>query len=262
MLYFDSSNKLQADRWPLYTKYKADVDPWLQYLSKVGELTPGLAAAPTPAMVITAADPGQSGNNIQVTFSNVTPDPSNPGDPTKTKFDAIVVETDPYPGLSFDSTSRNFIKTVLGTETVTGSQPGLIHILDADNPIQPMPGIYSLAGGSATAQATATVNGNPTGMAFNLHAKKIGADGNKTTVTISAVDPVGKTFSLVAVWSSQPITGMTLATVQAQLTQSGYEISVTAPAAGFAIPAAGVVGLAGGANPSPASAASASPSSL
>jgi hypothetical protein len=262
LLYFDSSNILKADRWPLYTKYKAEVDPWLHYLVTEGELTPGTTAAPLPAILIHAADPGQAGNNIQVTFSNITPDPSDPTNPTKTTFDAIVVETDAYSSLSFDPASPNFIKTVLGTQTtITGSQPGLVHVFDADHPSQPKAGIYQLTGGTSASKSTSTINSDPTGTAFNLEAKKNGMDGDKTSVTISNVDAVGKTFSLVAVWSSQPITGSKLADLPGKLAQSassaGYEISVTAPASGFAIPATGVVGLTGGADPRTASTASA-----
>jgi hypothetical protein len=255
-LYFDGG-QIKADQWPLYTKHKADVDPWLNYLAKAGELSPGAQAKPNPAMLISAADPGASGNNIQITFSNITPDPADPTNPAKTTFDAVVVETNTYASLSFDHASANFIKTILGTGTTAGSQAGLVHVLDADNPTQPKPGMYPLSGGGTAAKSVAPVDGDPTGTAFHLEAKKVGGDGDKTRVTISNVDAGGNTFSLQAVWSSQPITGIKLADLPGKLAQSGYEIGVQAPAGGFAIPAAGVVGLVGGAGAQSAATAAA-----
>lgn len=256
-LYFDSSNALKADRWPLYAKFKADVDPWLSYLVTKGELTPSAQPAATPAIMISAADPGQSGNNILITFSNITPDPANPNDPTKTTFDAIVVETDTYTNLSFDPASPNFVKKVLGTQTLVGSQPGLVHVLDADNPSAPKSKVYQLGSGGAAAKSLVAVDGDPTGTAFNLEAKKVGLDGDKTKVTISNVDAAGKTLSLVAAWSSQPITGIKVGDLPGKLQQNSYEILAKAPASGFAVPAAATVGLSGGADPRTASAASA-----
>jgi hypothetical protein len=242
-LYFDSTNKIRADHWLLYAKYGSDVDPWISYLAKNGELTPGRAPAPTPAILVTAADAGQAGNNIQITFSNVT----------TTTFDALVVETDSYTTLSFDSTSPNFIKKVLGTETIAGSQQGLVHLLDADTPSRPKAQTSNLTGGNAATQASAQAAADPTGNAFTLVAKKNGADGNKTSVTISNVDAGAKTFTLVAVWSSQPITAIKLTDLPDKLTggtggASGYEIGASAPAGGFKIPVPGMVPLGGGAN--------------
>jgi hypothetical protein len=240
-LYFDSTSTIHADQWPLYSKYKSEVDPWLSYLVKDGVLTPGAAPAPTPAILVSAADPGRAGNNIQVTFSNVT----------ATTFDALVVETDTYSPLSFDPAAPNFVKKVLGTQTIAGSQPGLVHILDADNPSQPKAQSYNLIGGNNTTPASIVAAADPTGNAFTLAAKKNGADGNKTSVTISNVDAVAKTFTLVATWSSQPITVIKPTDLPGKLTgggASGYEIAVSAPTGGYAIPAAGVVSLVGGAD--------------
>jgi hypothetical protein len=261
-LYFDANGALQAGRWPLYNKFKTDVDPWLSYLVKNGELTPAASPPPVAAMVITAADPGPAGNNIQVTFSNITPDAVDPSDPTKTKFDALVAETDSYTGLSYDSGAANFINNVLGTAqvigtvTAAGTQPGLVRVLDGDQPTQPNAGDVQLTGGTAMANSTVAVPG-PAGDAFHLVAKKLGGDGDETKVTIANVDAVAKTFSLTATWSAT-IPGITLADLPAKLAQNGYEISVTDPSGGNAfttVPAAGAVKLTGGAGAQPASAA-------
>src|SRR2546425_4171088 len=86
-----------------------EIRQWLQYLVNTGFLTAGSTPSPKPAMAITATDTGLAGNNIQVVFSNITPDPANPTNADKTTFDATISETDTYNGLSVDSTSPSFI---------------------------------------------------------------------------------------------------------------------------------------------------------
>lgn len=254
-LIFDATGSIKATKWPLYSKYQAIVDPWLQYLVSIGALTPGTTAPPKPAMVIQAADPGLAGNNIQVVFSNIVPDPANPPDPAKTTFDATITETDTYPGLSFDSASLSFIKTVLGTEKTNGAKPGLVHVLDADTPDLPKADLYLLTGGGA-AKSSAKVTKDPSGTAFTVEAKKNSTEGNKTTVTISNVDATAKTFTLVATWT-QSVTGIKLADLPGKLNGGGYEINVNVPVGGsFAIPAPGPIELSGGADAMTASAAS------
>lgn len=253
-LTFDATGNIQATKWPLYSTYKTDIDPWLQYLVSIGSLIPAATPPPKPAMVIKAADAGAAGNNIQVVFSNIVPDPSDPTNAAKTTFDATITETDTYAGISFDSASQSFIKTVLGTETVTGTRPGLVHVKDADTPALPKAGAYPLGGGGASAKSSATVTKDPFGTAFNVEAKKNGQDGDKTTVTISNVDATAKTFTLVAVWT-QSVTGIKLADLPGKL--AGYEITVNKPSGGdFAIPAPGPIGLSGGADAMAASTAS------
>jgi hypothetical protein len=237
---------------------KDEIRQWLQYLVNIGSLTPGTAPSPKPAMVIQAADSGLAGNNIQVAFSNIVTDPT---DPNKATFDATITETDLYQGLSIDSTSPSLIKTVLGTEKVTGTKPGLVHVLDADTPSLPKAGTYSLKGGSDSAKSTAKVSGDPSGTAFNVEAKKNGQDGDNTMVTVSNVDATAKTFTLTAVWT-QSVKGIKLADLPGKLQGSSdpkkaYEIIVNKPNGGnFAIPAPGTIGLSGGADAREASTAS------
>jgi len=244
-------NTIQAS--PPYDK--DEIRQWLQYLVNIGSLTPGTAPSPKPAMVIQAADPGPAGNNIQVIFSNIVPDPGDPTNAAKTTFDATVTEMDTYKGLSSDSTSPSFIKTVLGTDKAPKS--GLVHVLDADNPSLPKAGVYPLAGGGASANSSAQIPGASSGTAFNVEAKKNGQDGDNTTVTISNVDATAKTFTLTAVWT-QSVTGMKLKDLPDKLQGSSkYEIIVNKPNGGdFAIPAPGTIGLSGGADPKDATKAS------
>ena len=245
-LSFDASGTLTVSNWPPYTTYKSQVDAWLNYLVASGELTPGAAPPPKPAILIQAADPGAAGNYIQVVISNVT----------QTTFDATLTETDTYVGLSYDQASPSFIKTVLGTETTSGTKPGLVHILAADTPTTPKAGSYALTGGGASAKSAKPVAGDPSGTAFNVEAKKVGKDGDNTTVTIANVDGTAKTFTLSAVWTSS-VTGIQVTDLPAKLAGSGYEITVNNPASGYALPAAGPIQLSGGADAAAAQAASA-----
>ncbi len=255
-LRFDDKGLLSADAWTLYSIYKSSVDPWIASLRTSQLFVAGPAAAPKPAMVITAANAGAAGNNIQVTFDNVTPDPADPTNPAKTTFNVTIVETDSYPLLSIDAASPVFVKTVLGTEKVAGTQPGLVEIPDGETPKLPKAGIDKLGGGSPTVKSNYVVNeASGAGNAFTVRARQNGVDGDKTVVTIGNIDPVAKTFSLVAKWSDT-ITGLKLADLPAKL--SGYEITVAAPASGtFGVPAPGTVVLSGGASQKPQANASA-----
>lgn len=263
-LTFDANGIIQVTNWPLYNAYKADVDHWLGYLVSIGALTPGATPPPKPAMIIQAADPGGAGNSIQVAFSKITPDPGDPTNAAKTTFDATINETDTYPGLSIDPASPSFITSVLGTQTVIGTRPGLVHVLDAVPPAPPaqlalpLAGTYPLGGGTASKKSSAAViNNDSSGNSFQVEAKKNGLDGNNTTVTICNVDPTAKTFTLVATWTQPTITGIKLADLPGKLTGTGYEITVKPPDGGdFAIPAPGTIGLSGGADAVTASPAS------
>jgi len=209
---------------------KDEIRQWLQYLVNIGSLTPGTAPSPKPVMVIQATDPGLAGNNIQVIFSNIVPDPGDPTNADKTTFDATVTETDMYKGLSIDSTSPSFIKTVLGTDKAPKS--GLVHVLDTDNPSLPKAGIYPLTGGGASAKSSTQIPGDPSGTAFNVEAKKNGQDGDDTTVAISNVDATAKTFTLTAVWT-QSVKEIKLADLPNKLQGSSkYEIIVNKPNGG------------------------------
>ncbi len=246
-------NTIQAN--PPYNT--VEILQWLQYLVNTGFLTAGSAPAPKPAMSIQAVDPGPAGNNIQVIFSNIVPDPADPTNADKTSFDASITETDTYNGLSFDSASPSFIQTVLGTETITGTTPGLVHIKDADTPSLPKAGIYPLTGGDPTTKSSAPIPGNPSGNAFHVEAKKVDQDGDNTKVTISNVDSSAKTFTLIAVWT-QTVAGIKRGGLPGALQGNQYEINVAKPTGGdFAIPAPGPIGLSGGADARPASNASA-----
>lgn len=232
-----------------YSNYQAELQPWLNYLAKQKIITAGEIAPPQPALIIKATDPGITGNNIQIEFKNITPDLADSSNLEKTTFDAIVTEKETYT-LSFDEESPLFIKKILGTDTLSGSN--LVHIKDTDTPSQPQPGIYTLENGNGTTKATKPVDGDPSGIAFNLEAKKVGEDGNNTIASISGVDAAAKTFVMVIVWT-KTITAIKLAELPAKLEGTDkYIITVTKPdgsLSGFTlIPSAGLFTLNGGAD--------------
>ncbi len=256
-LEFDDSNNLTANAWPGYTAHKAELDPYLKYLLKEGFIQRGSSSPQKQAMVVKAADPGSAGNNLQIAFTNIKPDPGDPTNAAKTTFDAVISEQETYSLLGIDSSNPNFLKTVLGTETITGSQPGAVHALDADTPKLPKAGEYTLSGGGNTTPSSVKIPANSSGDAFNLAARKNGADGDNTKVVISNVDTTANTFSMDVTWS-KTITGTKVGDLPAKLQDTGYAIQVDAPdGGGFALPAAGTYGLHGGAEAQAAQAAQA-----
>ena len=147
---------------------------------------------------------------------------------------------------------------MVGTETTTGSQPGGVHLLDAETPALPKAGDYPLTGGGASTKAKTGITANSGGgNAFTVEARKNGADGKQTTVTIADVDDTANTFSMTVDWS-QTVTGIKLADLPAKLQGSGYAILVSAPSSGtFGVPADGTYGLQGGSEPKAGSTAQA-----
>jgi len=232
-----------------YSNYQAELQPWLNYLAKQKTITAGEIAPPQPALIIKATDPGITGNNIQIEFKNITPDLADSSNLEKTTFDAIVTEKETYT-LSFDENSPIFIKKILGTDTLSGSN--LVHIKDTDTPSQPQPGTYTLENGNATTKATKPVDGDPSGIAFNLEAKKVGEDGNNTVASISGVDAAAKTFVMAIAWT-KTIAAIKLAELPAKLEGTEkYIITVTKPDGSLSnftlIPSAGLFTLNGGAD--------------
>jgi hypothetical protein len=254
-IYFDAGGKIQADKWPLYAANKALLDPWLNYLARSGAIVPDTTAPPKVAMVIKAADAGAAGNNIQVAFSNVQADANNPGN---SKMDVTVTERNTYQGLKL-----NTIKSVIGTDTTQGSQPGLVHLKGAADPTDlPKEGDYQLQGGddatpkAASKGVTKDAGG---GDAFTLEAKRPGQDSNNIVVTVKDLDKTAGTFTLVAVYKRSSAAIKVSDFPAASPTGYAYELAVTPPSGGaLSAPAPGTVTLSGGSDQQAAASASAS----
>lgn len=233
-----------------YSAYQAELQPWLVYLAKQGTIIAGENSPTPPALIIKATDAGIAGNDIQIEFKNIAPDPAEPLNSVKTTFDATVTEKETHT-LSWDSESPIFIKKILGTETTLGSKQSLVHIKAADTPSQPKPGKYTLLTGNATTKATKSIDGDSLLIAFNLEAKKVGNDGNKIVASISDIKPAAKTFVMSVVWTNT-ISGIKLADLKTKQLdgQEQYIITVITPdGSDFTkVPSEGVFTLNGGAD--------------
>jgi hypothetical protein len=239
---FDASGNLNgAPPWDTVIK-QAPASSLLQYAQSQGLIVPAPTPSPIPAIIVQAADPLGAGNVITITIQNVVKSPS--GDPTETTFDIVVTENDNYISLTCAS-----IEAVLGSETTKGTQPGLLHAMDANPETTPIeiltpeslvltsPGPYPLL--------EVPESGSPSGTAFTLEAKREGQDGAGTTVTISNVE--GNNFDLTATLT-QSATGLTTVTLQDQISNGlSYLINVKAPAGGFSPPAPATITLTAGA---------------
>jgi hypothetical protein len=216
----------------------------LAYLMGQGLIFPAAVAAPKPAMVVSAADPGAAGNNIQVGLK-ITADASN--DPALAKIDVTVTETDSYTAanaLLVDPGQPRSIQAVLGSDKApgTGPLPALVHVIDGSVKAGTLPDAskspFQLKGSGAAAKSQVPVPAvGGSGNAFTLEAKKPG-DENLTTVAVANVDSTKKTFELTAVWT-KTVKGYTLSTLGQIGTDFGYLLSVAPPKSGIYLVPAG-----------------------
>ena len=222
-IYFDADGP-NASSWPNYSKNTALIKALLAQLAAQGLLTPGTQTAPTPALSITATQNGPIGNDIQVTFSNVT----------ATTMSVQVVATQVYPGLTTTT-----IETVLGT--TAASAPGLVYVQsNNDQPPATVWPAVPIGASLAVAQAA-----NSADTAFVLAPANAAEEAN---ITISVVpDPLpATTFSVTAIWQSSA-NGLTpAALINGATNPFALFVSFTGPADG-PLPAPGTVALQGGA---------------
>lgn len=230
---------VKADHWAglgaLSATEKQALSDWLAQLASDGTLTP-VPTTTLPALVLTAVATGSSGNDIQVTFANVTPDPVTPANTTA---NITVAQNDSYTGLTPDT-----IAGLLGTDTTTGTRPGLVQVKGVGPYGLPKAGVYTFAGGGAGVHSHADITAN-TGAtpAFTLQVRFDTAEGDLLKVTISAVDAVNHTFALAANWT-KALANVKLTDIN---TDFGTVISAAPPAGGaFAAPANGSLTLVGG----------------
>jgi hypothetical protein len=267
-LFFDpkKNNQLSVDstKWPDPKATPVTLPPFvtslLADLSQQQLILPAPVASPKPALIVTATDPGSAGNGIKLTIAITTPNV----DPTQTVFSIKVEETDLYPGLTLST-----IAQVLGTDKKAGTTPGLVHVVDgtlaasglpaavASQPFtQPAPPPPPPPPGP-NAQSVLMNNAKVPAAFVTLEAKKLGADGALTVVTIANVDSTKNTFDLTAYWTKSA-TGIKLATLQSSLATLAYDIGGSLPPSKiFSVPAAGPVQLAGGTDGTSPTAASA-----
>lgn len=216
------------------------------------QLMTAQAAAPLrPAMVLTAATPGVSGNNIQAT---VVVHADSSGDPTLATLDITITETEAYKGIAVAG-----IAASLGDGTNAGSQPGLATVdpTSIDKTKLPVALTATAFTGPAdpTKHATLDIQDGSKNKVFTLVARSAGAGGAVTTAAIANIDTGAGTFDLTLVWSATA-TGVKLASLAADTASLAYEVAFTPPPSGvWSLPAAGAgIALSGGAGATAASA--------
>lgn len=228
---------------PVYTAHKALFDELFKYLAAEGLIVAGETPPPVPAAVITATQPGGAGNDIEIAFANVRP---NPSDNTQTIFDATLVQRDAYERLDPAQ-----LGAVLGTSAATGSPAGLVFLSSTGTPQLPKDGTYAADGSGVVKVPKATGSGN----AFQLTFRVVDAAA-AMTVEITGSDALTSIFELVARWA-KTVTGLQISELGSNANFGAF-VTETAPDGGsLAVPAPGTVVLTGGADAADAKPASA-----
>jgi hypothetical protein len=169
----------------------------------------------SPAMVLTAADAGTAGNDIEFAVIKVFPDPN----PLQTRFTVGLSDRHSYKGL-----------TTATIQSVLAASPGLVQISGAVTPgLAPQAGRRKLSGGTATAKATAEFANVQAGIAFTLAAKKVGSVGNQTYVAVTNVDLSAGTFDLDVLYEVE-VPSISLEQLGQNIDESlAYDIVISAP---------------------------------
>jgi hypothetical protein len=235
----------------VYTSNTAALDALLKELTADGTLQPDVTPAPNAAIMITAQQAGSSGNDISLTFANIRPDPSTPGN---TLYDATAQEVDTY------NLKLSALETTLGTSAGSGSSPGLVYIsvagggsptLPAAGPAHPLQ-----SSGGGPYQYDIPASGSGGGTAFTVVARGGPSDGGQyISVQILNVDPTGSTFTMVVTFKKL-VTVAAPADVNDGTKGLGYLVAAADSAGGsLGIPVAGTTRLLGGADAAGAAAA-------
>jgi hypothetical protein len=243
-IYFDS-NGPNATAWLNLGDNSANapiVNALLAQLAAQGLLTPGTQTTPTPSLIITAAEPGVTGNVTQVTISNVS---TSAGTMT-----VAVSATEVYPGLTTDT-----IANVLGTSAETAS--GLVY-LESNEDQPPAEFTGNIAAPALNCAVPDAANlANP---AFTLAAANTAAAADAASISIHvAPDPLpATTFTITASWTKTQ-NDVTLLMLTTKATNPFAQLVTFKGPVGGPLPAPGTVTLQGGvgATSSPAQAASA-----
>lgn len=235
-IYFDANGPHTT--WPSYSSGSASaqklIDALLQRLSAQGFLVSGAQTTPTPALTVTATQPGTTGNVIQVTISNVSA--------TAKTMTVAVSAIEVYPGLTTAT-----IGDALGTSAATAN--GLVYLQSNNNQapaafagnISPAPDLNCAVPEAADSTKTA----------FVVAATDSAAATDAVNISINvAPDPSpASTFVLTASWKKTQ-DNVTLPMLTTAATNPfALLVTFTGPADG-PLPGPGTVTLQGGANAS------------
>ncbi len=168
---------------------KDELKKILTALADRGTLRAGASPAPRQAIVFEAAHEGKLGNQITVTITKVTPDPTDLKAPLKATVDLEVVERIELPKVSIDKTAPEFIGTLLSA----AKSPGLVKTKTVPDPVlYPKGDKYPEAAGVFAVKQL----GVPADNAFVLEPKDP-VSGPALVVEVIATDPAQKVFALV-----------------------------------------------------------------
>jgi hypothetical protein len=232
-LTFSGSKPDIADDWaPEFTK-AADKTTVLAIAAAriaAGELTPPPTRPPSPAIVVTAVQPGPESNNIVVAVT-VKPGP-NPSQPLSTTLKFRATETDTYTGLRTATEAAEAI----GVETSPGTAPAGA-------------GLVMIKSGSVATADTLPVDQSPplTPTGFDVKdansvilfslvpARPVPSASGSLSVDVRQ-DPSGTTFTVSATYASSAESPVTIPTLNALPLQVAYLVTVSAPSGGAMLP--------------------------
>jgi hypothetical protein len=212
---------------------------WIAYLASRGRLVPGVAPPPPKSIVVTAAEPGSAGNDIQLEVKAK----SAPGVVPVT-VDVTVTETDRYTGLTLAT-----LATELGVAGgADGKRLGLVVVTpnasaDLGATVATNPNVALTAGTWTVAGAGAS--------AVKVQPRRPGApfdSGETKTLAIAATAPADGTFALTATWK-RTATDVAVTNIVSKLADLGYLVTVASPDDPLPItklPRTGTFKLAGG----------------
>ncbi|MGA8087118.1 MAG: hypothetical protein WCA10_07420 [Terracidiphilus sp.] len=234
-------NGPDASSWSNYAANSGLIQQLLQRLVTQGLLTPDTAASPSAALSITANTAGTTGNEIEVSISNVS---ASAGTMT-----VAVSATEVYPGLTTAT-----LGNALGATAAAAN--GLVY-LQSNNPQAPAKYSQNTSVGPDFTYAVPEA-ADATQTAFTLAAADSADAADAANISVSVVpdpDPAA-TFTITTSWTKSQ-DNVTLAMLTGAGNPFAFLVTFTAPAGG-ALPAPGTVTLQGGATASSSAAASAS----
>lgn len=188
-----------------------------------------------PAMVLTAADAGTAGNDIEFAVTKVFPDP----DPLQTSFNIALLDRHTYSGL-----------TTATIQSVLAASPGLVQASgQVPAGIPPQAASLYLSAGTASVKASAQFATAQGTIAFTLTAKKVGVAGNNTYVSVTNVNFSSGTFDLNVEYRVN-VPSISLDQLVNSVDEFlAYDISISPPAGGALLaPPTGITHLSGGAD--------------
>lgn len=217
------------------TASEADLKLLLKKLQVQGFLTPVVEPPPVPAMIISAAAPGEAGNKIQIAIGKAKVSGG------KKTFDAEITQKITYPNLKIAD-----LGAAVGTDPDSQPEGAMVFLSKAPaDATFPKEGTYT-----ADDSQKISIDAETTETAFELTATR---DAGTTKAEIKKI--TDDTFTLTTTWTDSAIEQ----DVETFAEAFPDAITVQPPTEGgdITVPAAGIVPLSGGTDAKESTAASA-----